>query len=49
MFVKVMSSLISVMSSSLVGVLAFCVSFVSCIVIMPGCVLCEFFVPRFCF
>ena len=30
--------------------LAFCVCFVSCIVMMSGCVLCaRFLVPRFCF
>ena len=65
MFVKVMSSLISVMSPppclcslsvrmvvlwGILGVLAFCVSFVSCIVMMSGWVLCtRFLVPRFCF
>ena len=61
MFVKVMSSLISVMSppSCLCslsvrmvvywGILAFCVSFVSCIVMMSGWELCtRFLVPRFC-
>ena len=62
LFVKVMSALISVMNPLLVcalclcvwwcifGVLAFCVSFVSCIVMMSGWVLCtRFLVPRFCF
>ena len=65
MFVKVMSSLISVMSPpphclcsvcayggvvGYLGVLAFCVSFVSCIMMMSGWVLCtRFLVSRFCF
>ena len=63
MFVKVMSSLISVMSPFLVcalclcvwwwcifSVLAFCVSFVSCIVMISGWVLCtRFLVPLVCF
>ena len=52
MFVKVVSSLISVMSPPpclcslsvrMVGYLAFCVSFVSCIVMMSGWVLCTSF------
>ena len=62
MFVNVMSLLISVMSPLPVGdpclcvwwcsevFLDFCVSFVSCIVMMSDCVLCmSFLVPRFCF